>query len=429
MSVALISDLARLLGREAVAGGGEGDAPVVRPGRAEDVATALGWAHERGVPVRTAASPPELSAEPGFTLSVERLRGAPSLQRDAGTVRVDAGVTGAELAWHLHREGRCLWPRPAPFFREALGPHLAGPALAGEYVAFTMWESPLMAVDAALRDGRVLRAGVAPRSAAGPDYRTFLLGMADRVGVVTSAVWRTVDRSVIDLSAARFESAGAALATAREHCAAGWRPFAGRLAEGEGDGDWRAPVGDGGALLLLAHRAEGPRAELLRAQFARAVAAHGGIPLPSRAARAWHEQSFVDLSQRGTAALGDAAPAVARGQLASARVAVPWHRAEALWGALEAAGSKGALALDLSAEGPRPEGVIVHVRLRRRGRARLGLPRAVERLAEALAPCGGALVGFHGPDGRPQSWPLPATPAHRLLDAVVAQLQPAAGGG
>jgi FAD/FMN-containing dehydrogenase len=399
--------------------------PTVRPARVEAVAAALGWAQERGLRVVTSASPPAGAGEEGFVLSVAGLRGALSSNPDSGTVRVEAGVSGAELAWQLHREGRCLWPRPAPFFREPLGPYLAGPGLAGEFVAFSIWESPLMALEAALRNGRVLRAGVAPRSAAGPDYRAFLLGMSDRVGVITSAIWRTVDRSVIALSAARFDSSSAALSAARAHCAMGWRPFAGRIARANEDGGWREPPGAGAVQLLLAHRAEGPRADLLRDQLDRAVRAEGGIPLPSRAARAWHEQSFVDLCQRGSGAVADAGPARADGQLASARVAVPWHQAQALWSTVEAAGRRGPLGFDLSAEGPRPEGIILHIRLCRRGRSRIGLERALERLVGAVAEGGGALVGLHGSAGRPLPPPASATPAHQLLDAVVARLGPA----
>jgi FAD/FMN-containing dehydrogenase len=399
--------------------------PTVSPTRVEAVAAALGWARERDLQVITSASPPAEAVDEGFVLSVAGLRGALSLHAESGTVRVEAGVTGAELAWQLHREGRCLWPRPAPFFREPLGPYLAGPGLAGEFVAFSIWESPLMALEAALRDGRVLRAGVAPRSAAGPDYRTFLLGMSDRVGVITSAIWRTVDRSVIALSAARFDSGPAALAAVRTHCATGWRPFAGRIAGAAEDASWREPAGAGRVQLLLAHRAEGPRADLLRDQLDRVIRAGGGVPLPSRAARAWHEQSFVDLCQRGSGVLTDAGPARGDGQLASARVAVPWHQAQGLWSILEESGRRGPLGFDLSAEGPRPEGVILHIRLCRRGRSRIGLERALERLAGAVAEGGGALVGLHGPSGRPLPPPASATRAHQLLDAVVARLGPA----
>ncbi len=429
---AMARELGRRLGAAAVSGGTDGEPLRVRPDHAEGIAAAFRWAHEQGVPVQPMGPEPlggRVDADDSLLISTERLRPPLILQPEAGTVRIGAGTTGAELAWQLHREGRCPWPRPAPFHREALGPYLAGPGLAAEFVALSMWESPLMSIEAVLTDGRRIRAGVAPRSAAGPDYRAFFLGTGDRLGLITAAVWRTVERSVVLLFAASFPSSEGALATARAHCQAGWRPFSGWIGGGGDPDAWREPVADEGAILLLALRADGPRADLIRRQLERAAGDHGGRVLPSRAARYWYEQSFLHVCQGGTAGLEAAAPARVAGQLGTARIAVPWSGAAALWETLETVARKGPLKVVVSAEIPRPEGVILHVRLCRRGRSRIGLARALERIEVPLEVHGGVLAGLHDPGGRAVDLPRPPTTTNRLLDEVALRLGAEASAG
>ena len=429
----MFRDLTRLLGPMAVEGGGS--APVrVAPERREGVAAAFRWAHSRGVTVRSAhrRDLAARKARPGEVLlvSAERLTPPLVLQRDAGTVRVGAGTTGAELATGLYREGRCPWPRSAPFLREPIGPYLAGPGLAAEFVAFSMWESPLMALEGVLVDGRTIHVGVAPRSAAGPDYRTFFLGTGDRLGMITSAVWRTVDRSVLRLFAARFSGVDAALSTARAHCrVGGWRPFAGWIGRGEDPARWREGSKQGDCLLLLAHRADGLRADLLDDQLSAVTSEAGGTALPARAARAWIEESFLDVCRHGKARLDEAGPARLEGQLGTLRVAMPWTGAGPLWQALEALGERGPLTIAIAAEAPRPEGVVLHLRLCRRGRSRIGLGRAVDRVRLALEGHGGWIAGLHDGDGSAVDVPQVPTPANQLLDAVAASLRSTAAAG
>ncbi len=422
---ALARDLTRQLGAASVRGGG-GEPVCVLPDRAETVQAVYRWAHREGVDVRSAhlraLKPARRTGPDPVLISSERLTPPLVLNQDAGTVRVGAGATGAQLAHDLHRSGRCPWPRTAAFLRERLGSYLSGPGLSAEFVAFTMWESPLMALEGVLVDGRRIHAGVAPRSAAGPDYRTFFLGTGDRLGMITSVVWRTVDRSVLRLFALRFERAAAALEAAREHCAAGWRPFSGWIGRGEPD-SWRRGGESGPGLLLLAHRADGLRADLLDERLRGLATDHGAEVLPSRAAREWLEQTFVHVCQRGPSALACAGPARLGGQLGTLRVSVPWPGAGPLWAALERLGAKGPLRLTIAAEAPRPEGTTLHLRIRRRGRSRIGLPRALERIAPLLGEHGGWIAGLHDREGRAMEPPRHRTAANELLDAVASSLR------
>jgi len=388
--------LTEMLGAEGVAelpGGGL----AALPDRTSAVSELLRWAAKDGVAVRTPHARPLDRRRPfpgpgAVLLKLDRLQGSLVLQKESGIVVVPGGTTGADLAWRLHREGRWVQPRPRPFYTEPIGSYLAGPGLAGEMTALTMWESPLMAVEAVLADGRTLRAGVAPRSAAGPDYRTFLLGCGDRIGVITSVTWRTVNRTVPMLAAIRFAHEGSGLALLARHCRGGARPFDSMLFRGGAADTWCDPGAWGdGETVLLCHRAEGDRADLVRRQLTGLAREIGGEMLEPRKARSWYEGSFLDSCQRGSAAVC-AEPAGSE-WLCEAWVAVPWSGLDALWDHLHKRHCV------VSGEAFRPEGGTLRVRMRRRrGRS---LIRARRELAVALQEHGGRLCGMVDPHGDP----------------------------
>ncbi len=401
---------------------------VARPDRTAAVQELLRWAGERGVTVRSAPARPVghdgALAGPGeVRLTLRRLQGALRLDRTARTVAVPGGTTGVELAWRLHREGFWPGPRPWPFFARAIGETLAGPALAGEHTAMGIWESPLMAVEAVLGDGRLLRAGVAPRSAAGPDYRAFLLGTGDRVGVITEVTWRVVARSIPMLTAAVVPSLDAALRLLADHCGDGWRPLASAVIEGRDPAAWSGDRGGGsaprrpaGATVLLCHRAQGTRAELLRRQLGDGVAAAGGEVLAPAAARSWFEGTFHDLCRHGVEALEASAPPRPRRRLGTAWIAAPWPAMAGLWKALRA-GRRGRWVGRVSGEGFRPEGGLLRVIMVGRD-----LAGAAEDVLARLDEAGGRLTTLLDADDRPVAPVCARHDAGALLDQVAAEL-------
>lgn len=420
----MIADLRGLLGGQAVEEGAGGRIEVL-PDRPEAVAEVLRWCRERGVVVRTPAGRPlvEDRRSDVVDLSMRRLQGPLVLERDAGTVRIPAGTPGAELAQRLHRQGRWIEPRPAPFLREDLATHVAGPALSAEFVAFGMWESPLMALEAVLADGRTIRAGVAPRSAAGPDYRAFLVGGGERLGVVTAAVWRTVERSVPCLAAARFPAVDAAAGAARRHTQGGWRPFASLLVPGlEDPAAWRRATPGTGAVLLLCHRAEGERSDLLLRQLRDDVQDCGGENLPANSARAWYEGAILAPCQSGTAARDGASLPQGPGHLGTVRVAASWPALGAISTDLQTALAKGPLKASWTWEGLRPEGGILTLRLLRRGRSRIGLGAAVKRVLALTDEHGGMVAAVHDGTGAPRRVRRPDSAAQHLLEAVAEEM-------
>lgn len=394
----LVPALEELLGAdaiEALPGGGV----AAMPDRAATIAELLRWAAAEAVAVRTETGRwldgrRRFPARGEVLLRLDRLQASLVLDRAAGTVIVPGGTTGADLAWRLHREGRWIPPRSAPFYTEPIGVHLAGAGLAGEMAALTMWESPLMALEAVLADGRVLHSGVAPRSAAGPDYRAFLLGCRDRIGVITSATWRTHHRTVPMLFAARLRRDGLELLA--ESCRRGWRPFASMWLPGEDARCWREPArwtGDG-ETVLLCYRAEADRADLLRRQLAAATRELGGEVLEPNAARPWFEGTFLDVCQRGRAAVDAAAEAPLDGQLATAWIAASWPALRRVRRELEEC----SLRCVVSGEGFRPEGGILRVRLA--SSRRMGLGRILREVVAAAGRGGGRLAGFSDLRGR-----------------------------
>jgi hypothetical protein len=270
----------------------------------------------------------------------------------------------------------------------------------------------------------VLRAGVALRSAAGPDCRAFLLGARDRIGVITGATWRVAARSVPALFAARFSRREDALALVREHVSRGWRPWSSRVVPGRSAARWNepgVPRAQDAAVVLLCHRAEGDRAELIRRTLHDGVGRRGGTVLEPAEARGWYEGSFLAVCRDGAPALEGLDHATGADGLATAWIAVPWAGLASLWQALRDGKGTRAQAQVLG-EAFRPEGGVLQVRLQRPGRARVGATDAVRWLLRCAAAHGGRLAGLHDDAGRPAAPPLPVTDADTLLDDMAETL-------
>jgi len=427
---ARVAELEALLGREAVAADGAGHVTVT-PTRVSAVSELMRWAAGAGAVLRTPPARPlgGRRAFPGadeILLRLEGLRATPRLNLQAGTVDVAGGTSGADLAYWLHREGRWVQPRPAPFYREPLGAYLAGPGLAAEWIAFSMWESPLMSLEAVLLDGRVLRVGVAPRSAAGPDYRAFLVGVRDRVGVITGATWRTAARAVPMLFAARFPDRGEALALLRDSARRGWRPWSSRVVSGKDPGRWSTPSArrEKAAVALLCYRAAGGRAALIRRQLRDATRAGGGEVLEAADARAWYEGSMLAVCRQGPAAVEELGGAPGKGTLATAWLAVPWAGLPAAWDALLAGKGARSTARVLG-EGFRAEGGLLQVQLGRKGKARTSASAAVSWAWKVAGEHGGRLAALQDGAGRPVAPAQGGADADELMADVVRRLGPA----
>ena len=426
---ALRSSVEQQLGAEAVDQLDSGRV-IVRPDRVSAISELLRWAARESVVVRT---PPRRWLDrrrhfPGsgeVLLTLDRLNGSLTLDRFSSVATVPGGVTGAELAWRLHREGQWVRPRPLPFYGQPLGNYLAGPGLASEMTALSMWESPLMGLEAVLADGRVLRAGVAPRSAAGPDYRAFLLGTGDRIGVITSVTWRTEHRTVPMLFAARLPATGAGLQLFEDHCRFGWRPWSSAILRGAEAATWQSPHRwEGGhEIVLLCHRAEGDRAQLLRSQLGAAVFGLGGEVLEPSAARGWYEGSFLSWCKRGGAAAADASDAPESKVRATAWIAAQWPALAILWQALAGVGGPGSRTV-VQAEGFRPEGGMLRVRFLGTSLTAGRLERTRELLAEMAGAEGARIVGFQRTDGEDVEPATERGPAASLLQDLAADFGP-----
>jgi len=414
----LIPALEALLGVGAVEASDRG-AAIVMPDRAASIAELFRWAAAEDVAVRTEAGRPmdRRRRFPGrgeVLLRFDRLQGGLVLNREAGTVVVPGGTSGADLAWRLHREGRWIQPRTRPFYTEPIGTHLAGVGLAGEMTALTMWESPLMALEAVLADGRMLHSGVAPRSAAGPDYRAFLLGCRDRLGVITSVTWRTHERTVPMLFAARLPRGGLDMAARASQL--GWRPFASMWMPCGEPGTWREPRqwSNEGETVLLGYRAEADRADLLRRQLGSACRELGGEVLQASEARSWFEGSFLDICRLGASAVETTSEPPLDGQLGTAWIAAGWP-------ALRRMGPELARTrCVVSGEGFRPEGGILRVRLVHT--ARTGTARALREVAAVAGRGGGRLCGFQDTQGASLDILAAMPPATPSLEQIAGDL-------
>jgi alkyldihydroxyacetonephosphate synthase len=180
---------------------------VVFPRSTEDVATAVSWASEAGVPLvpRGGGSGVCGGAQAlwrGVVLDLSQMNRVLDIDEESLAVRVEAGIHGDRLESALSERGLTLGHYPQSLAISSVGGWIAAGSAGQASAGYGAIEDMVLGIVAVLSDGRVLTLRAAPRSAAGPDLRRLLVGSEGTLAVVTE-VTLGVTRT---MSALRWEA-------------------------------------------------------------------------------------------------------------------------------------------------------------------------------------------------------------------------------
>lgn len=239
-------------------------------------------------------------------LSTRGLDGLVALDEDDLLASFRAGTLGSAAEQRVQQAGLTIGHWPQSIELSTVGGWVATRA-SGQYsTAYGSIEDVLVALEAVLPDGRILRTRPSPRASAGPELRQLFLGSEGTLGVVTEVTFSL--RPLPECSRAQafsFASFSDGLEAVRRMLRAGWRPPVVRLYDAHETrrqfAEW-APAER--CMLLLLH--EGSEAAVRVQQDAVAGLCGDGGGHVSEAAAVGHwlahrndVQSFSQLFDRG----------------------------------------------------------------------------------------------------------------------------------
>lgn len=230
--------------------------------------------------------------EGAVVLSTARLDGLVALDDENLLARFRAGTNGMAAEQRVQQAGLTIGHWPQSIALSTVGGWVATRAAGQLSTAYGNVEDVVLALEAVLPDGRVLRTRETPRASAGPDLRQLLLGSEGTLGVVTEVTFSL--RTLPEASrgqAFHFASLHAGVPPIRELMRAGWRPPVVRLYDAkESARHFADTCPEGRAMLILLH--EGPAA-LVEAQMQAVDAlcrARGGEATSASAVDHWLER-------------------------------------------------------------------------------------------------------------------------------------------
>ena len=187
-----LSILAQLAGEETA------PAAVLQPASAEDVAVALRWASDNGVPVLAAggrsgvsggvrAHGGELLIDLRALVAGRSLDEVIELDERSGIARVPAGVMGSDLEAWLNGRGYTLGHFPQSIELSTVGGWVAARSAGQLSCGYGAVEDFVVGLRVALPDGTLAESRLAPRTAAGPQLHQLFIGSEGTLGVVLEA--------------------------------------------------------------------------------------------------------------------------------------------------------------------------------------------------------------------------------------------------
>ena len=243
----------------------EGPLPqaVVEAQSVKDVSDCLRICRDEKTPVVTVggASGVCCGIQPGaeaVMLSTRGLSGLVRMESDDLTATFRAGTFGQAAEDRVREAGLTIGHWPQSIELSTVGGWVATRA-SGQYsTAYGNIEDMVLALEAVLPDGKVVRTRETPRASAGPDLKQFFLGSEGTLGVVTEVTFslRPLPESSRG-SAFHFPDFHSGVELLRQIMRPGWRPPVVRLydaAESARHFDEATP--EGRSMLVLLH--EGP---------------------------------------------------------------------------------------------------------------------------------------------------------------------------
>ena len=222
------------------------------------------------------------------------------------TVTSEPGVMGAELERWLRERGHTMGHFPQSIDISTVGGWVSTRSSGQLSTKYGNIEDMLLAFEAVLPGGKIVRTRPVPRAAAGPDLRALFLGSEGTLGILTEATLRV--HPLPEATASRaysFADFHAALEAIRDVIRLGWKPAVVRLYDAiEAGRNFTGAAPDGASLLLVS--TEGPRAlvDVESAAMAEAVRRRGGEDRGTEPVEKWlHHRnqvpSFESFLERG----------------------------------------------------------------------------------------------------------------------------------
>src|SRR5665647_1096837 len=159
----------------------------------EDVAVALAWAYEYGIPVVPRGSGTGLSGGATATdgcliLSTERMTAIREVSAEDQLAVVEAGVITADVDRAAREVGLMYAPDPSSFEISTIGGNLATNAGGLRCVKYGVTRDSVLGLEVVLADGRIIRTGRRTvKGVAGYDLTSLFVGSEGTLGVITSA--------------------------------------------------------------------------------------------------------------------------------------------------------------------------------------------------------------------------------------------------
>jgi alkyldihydroxyacetonephosphate synthase len=251
---------------------GPAPACVVRPTTTADVSTVLRYASLERVAVvpfgaGSGVCGAVLAPEHSVVVDLGAMRALKSIDEMSLIATVEPGLLGSEFEAALNVAGYSMGHFPQSIAMSTVGGWVATRAAGQFSTKYGNIENMLIAFEAVLPSGEVVRTRAVPRAAAGQDLRHVFLGAEGTTGILTELTYEIHPlAAATEKQAVAFTSMHAGLEALRRILRAGWRPAVLRLYDDiEAGRSFAGAAAAGESLLLIL--AEGP-AELVATELA-----------------------------------------------------------------------------------------------------------------------------------------------------------------